>query len=86
MLFASLPRPLPPLCQRGIGFLPEFLRNNLRHIKESPFFLRRLYGTLDIQLPHKIELEQYLKERQGILFNLEYALLFTILETERVQA
>ena len=46
----------------------------------------RLYRTLDIHLPHKIELEQYLKERQGILFNLEYALLFSILETERVQA
>jgi len=39
----------------------------------------RLYRSLDILLPHKIELEKYLKERLGVLFNLEYDLLFTIL-------
>jgi transposase len=36
----------------------------------------RLYRSLDILLPHKIELEKYLKERLGVLFNLEYDLLF----------
>ncbi len=36
----------------------------------------RLYRTLDILLPHKAELEEYLKERLGELFNLEYDLLF----------
>jgi transposase len=36
----------------------------------------RLYRSLDILLPHKAELEKYLKERLGELFNLEYDLLF----------
>ena len=36
----------------------------------------RLYRALDILLPHKAELEKYLKERLGELFNLEYDLLF----------
>jgi len=36
----------------------------------------RLYRALDILLPHKTELEKYLKERLGELFNLEYDLLF----------
>jgi len=36
----------------------------------------RLYRALDILLPHKAELEKYLKERLGGLFNLEYDLLF----------
>jgi transposase len=36
----------------------------------------RLYRSLDIPLPHKIELERYLKERLGVIFNLECDLLF----------
>lgn len=36
----------------------------------------RLYRALDILLPHKAEVEKYLKERLGDLFNLEYDLLF----------
>ena len=36
----------------------------------------RLYRALDILLPHKAELEKYLKERLGELFKLEYDLLF----------
>jgi transposase len=36
----------------------------------------RLYRALDILLPHKSELEKYLKERLGELFQPEYDLLF----------
>ena len=36
----------------------------------------RLYRALDILLPHKSELEKYLKERLGELFQQEYDLLF----------
>ena len=36
----------------------------------------RLYRALAILLPYKAELEKYLKERLGELFNLEYDLLF----------
>ncbi len=36
----------------------------------------RLYRALDRVLPHKLELEKYLKERLGELFSLEYDLLF----------
>jgi transposase len=36
----------------------------------------RLYRALDLLLPHKAELEKYLKERLGELFQAEYDLLF----------
>jgi transposase len=36
----------------------------------------RLYRTMDLLLPHKSELEKYLKERLGELFQPEYDLLF----------
>ena len=35
----------------------------------------RLYRALDMLLPHKTDIEKYLKERLGQLFNLEYDLL-----------
>lgn len=35
----------------------------------------RLYRALDSLLPHKVELEMYLKQRLGTLFDLEYDLL-----------
>ena len=35
----------------------------------------RLYRTLDQLLPHKAELETHLKNRMGVLFELEYDLL-----------
>lgn len=51
--------------------LPDLLGIPVEKINED-----RLYRAMDILLPHKSELEKYLKERLGELFEQEYDLLF----------
>lgn len=51
--------------------LPDLLGIPVEKINED-----RLYRAMDLLLPHKAELEKYLKERLGELFEQEYDLLF----------
>ena len=44
-------------------------------VPEEKFYDNRLYRALDKLLPHKGELEVFLKEKLGELFELEYDLL-----------